>query len=395
MKILIITRSYYPEKTIVNKIAEGLFKRGHNVTVLTAKPSFALGYILPGYQNMSYELSNGIRIHRVDVFPRRNSRHSLVMNDYTFYKNARKWVKKTKEKFDVVYTYCYSPVSNISAGNLYKKLHKVPHIAHVVEFSPDDALNRRFTFKYSLNYLFLYFYARHTYRKTDGLIIPSPVYEEYVRKVLKIKKLSMTYIPHTPLIEEGIVNPYIYKKGFNIVFYGDVDKTHILSILPEAMNKVARKDIYFHIIGKGKFSKDLLEQINNNHLDERIILHGDKPLADIPNCFTNADACYYSLTNKGYKGRAIDDKLIFMMSQKKPIIAVIEGDGEEVLKETGGGYILKDNVDDLVFAISKAASASKKEIETKGNNNYEYFLKHYQINTVVGEIESVLLKKCL
>ena len=43
MKILIVSKSYYPEKTIVSKIAEGLYKRGHNVTVLTSKPSFALG----------------------------------------------------------------------------------------------------------------------------------------------------------------------------------------------------------------------------------------------------------------------------------------------------------------------------------------------------------------
>ena len=82
-----------------------------------------------------------------------------------------------------------------------------------------------------------------------------------------------------------------------------------------------------------------------------------------------------------------------MMSQKKPIIAVSEGDNEEVLKESGGGYLLKDNVDDLVFTITKTATTNKKELENKGSNNYEYFLKHYQISNIIAEIESVLLKK--
>ena len=195
MKILIISKSYYPEKTIVSKIAEGLYKRGHNVTVLTAKPSFALGYILPGYQNISYELVNGVKVHRVDVKSRRNTRYSLLRNDFYFYKNSRKWVKKTKEKFDVVYTYGYPPVSNLSAGNLYKKLHKTPHIAHAVEFSPDDAITRSYTFKHSPNYICLYLYARHAYKKVDELIISSPIYEEYVRKVLRLKKLNTTFIP--------------------------------------------------------------------------------------------------------------------------------------------------------------------------------------------------------
>ena len=395
MKILIISKSYYPEKTIVSKIAEGLYKRGHNVTVLTAKPSFALGYILPGYQNISYELVNGVKVHRVDVKSRRNSRYSLLRNDFYFYKNSRKWVKKTKEKFDVVYTYGYPPVSNLSAGNLYKKLHKTPHIAHAVEFSPDDAITRSYTFKHSPNYICLYLYARHAYKKVDELIISSPIYEEYVRKVLRLKKLNTTFIPATPLIEEGLNNPYPYPKGFNILFYGDIDKSHILNMLPEAMNKVSRPDIFIHLVGKGKLSKDLLEQINYYHLGDRIILHGDKPLKDVPNYFAGADACYLSLSNKGYAGRAINEKLIYAMSQKKPIIAVMEGDGEEVLKESGGGLILKENVDDLVFTITRAANMNKKELENKGSNNYEYFLKHYQINNIVAEIESVLLKKSL
>ena len=395
MKILIISKSYYPEKTIVSKIAEGLYKHGHNVTVFTAKPSFGLGYILPGYQNISYELVNGVKIHRVDVKPRRNSRHSRIRNDRYFYHNSRKWVKRTKEKFDVVYSYGYAPATTLSAGNLYKRLHKVPHIAHVTEFSPDDILMRKYTYKYSPDYLFLYFSARHIYKKLDELIIPSPIYEEYVRKVLKLKKVNTTFIPAVPLIEEGIVNPYQYKKGFNIVYYGDIDKNHILSMLPEAMNKVSRPDIFFHLFGKGKYSSELLEEINRLNLGDRIILHGDVPLNDVPNCFTKADACYLSISDKGYAGKAINEKLIFMMSQKKPIIAVMEGDGEEVLKESGGGFILKDNVDDLVFTVTKAANMNKKELEIKGNNNYEYFLKHYQISNIIADIESVLLKKGL
>ena len=395
MKILIVSKSYYPEKTIVSKIAEGLYKRGHNVTVLTSKPSFALGYILPGYQNMSYELVNGVRVHRVDVKPRRFSRHSLILNDFSFFRNSRKWVRKTKEKFDVVYSYGFAPVTDLSAGNLYKKLHKTPHIAHIVEFSPDDVLSRNYTFKYSPNYIALLLTAKNIYRKTDELIISSPIYEEYVRKVLHIKKVKTTFIPSLPLIEEGIVNPYEYDKGFNIIYHGDIDKFHILSILPEAMEKVSRKDVYFHLFGKGKLSKDLLEDINRRNLGERIILHGDKPSSDILNCYANADACFVSLSNKGYAGKAINEKLIFAMSQKKPIIAVMEGDGEEVLKDCGGGLLLKDNVDDLVFTITKAASMNKKELAAKGNANYEYFLKHFNLNNVIAEIESVLLKKCL
>ena len=319
----------------------------------------------------------------------------MLRNDYTFYKNSRKWVKKVKEKYDVVYSYGLPPVSSLSAGNLYKKKNHVPHIAHLIELSPDDLLSRNYTFKYSLDYFVTLFSAKHYYRQPDELLISSPIYEEYLKKVLKLKKVNTTYVPNIPLIEEGIINPYQYKKGFNIVYYGDIDKLHILDRLPEAMDKVSRKDIYFHFFGKGKFSSELLEQIKQYGLTERLILHGDLPLNDVPNCFTNADACFLSLSDKGYLGKAINDKLIFMMAQKKPIIGVLEGDNAEVIKDSEGGLVIKDNVDDIVFAIQRMASFSKKELEIKGNNNYEYFLKHFSLNDVVADIESVLLKKGL
>lgn len=395
MKILIITKNYYPEKTVVSKIAEGLFKRGHNVTVLTAKPSFGLGYILPGYQNISYELYNGVKVHRVDVSPRRKSRFSLAKNDFYFYKNTRKWVRKTKEKYDVVYSYGYSPATDLSAGNLYKKKHKTPHIAHIIKASPDDNVYKQYIFKYTPIYFALFFISRHIYRKPDELIISSPVYEEYIKKALRIKKANTTFIPSLPLFEEGAINPYPYKDGFHIVSYGDIDKSHILYLLPQAMEKISRKDIYFHLVGKGKLAKDLLDEINRHNLGDHIILHGDKPLEDVQNYFTNADAIYLSLSNKGYSGKAIDEKLIFAMSQKKPIIAVMDGDGAEVLKESEGGFLLKENVDDLVYTISRAASTSKEELLKKGTRNYEYFLKHYSLMNIIADIESVLLKKCL
>jgi len=395
MKILIISKSYHPEKTIVSKIAEGLYKRGHNVTVLTAKPSFGMGYILPGYQNISYELVNGVKVHRVDVKPRRKSRYSLFRNDRYFYKNSRKWVKKTKEKYDVVYSYCDSLATNLSAGNLYKKLHKVPHIAQLVSIAPDDCLAKRYTLKYTLDVVTLYFLSRHAYKMADELIVSSPLYIDYVKKNLRLKKANVTYIPNLPLIENGIKNPYIYKEGFNIVCYGDVDKMHLLEMVPEAISKVSNPNVYFHLIGNGKLSEDLLEQINALNLGDRVILHGDIPLEDVPNYLENCDACYFSMSNRYYYGRALNNKLIYMMAHRKPIIAIADGDNAEVLKDSGGGLLLNENVDDLVFAIGKAASMDKKELATKANKNYDYYLKHFDLTRTIADIESVLLKKSL
>ena len=83
------------------------------------------------------------------------------------------------------------------------------------------------------------------------------------------------------------------------------------------------------------------------------------------------------------------------MSQKKPIIAVVDGDNAEVVRDSGGGTVIGENVDDLVFAFGKTASLRKSELESRANKNAEYYLKHFKLDNVVADVESVLLKKSL
>ena len=395
MKILIVTRNYYPEDSIVDKIALGFVHRGHTVSVLTGKPNRGHGYVLPGYQNISYELLNGIKVHRVDVVPRRRRQLSIYRNHHSFYKNSRKWVRRTKEIYDVVLSIGKDDFGVLSAGNLYKKLHNVPHIAYICDVWPDKPIADRDTMRLPPFFFLYYLPTRNTYKKVDHLIIGSEIYRDYFKNVMKLKKVEMTYVPRAALLKEGLVDPYPYKKGCNIVYYGPLDELHRLELLPEAMRKVANPDIYIHLYGKGKVATSLLKHINELGLEERIILHGDKPINEMPNYFANADACFISSSTRHYTGRALSDELIVMMANKKPIIAMVEGDSENILKESGGGFLLKENVDDLVFAISKTASTSKDVLLEKGEKNYEYFLKHFDISVIIAQIESVLLKKCL
>ena len=397
MKILIVTRDYYPEDSIVDKIAHGLSSHGHTVSVLTGKPNRGHGYVLPGYQNISYELLKGIKVHRVDVVPKRRRQITFYRNYSSFRRNSCRWVRKTKERYDVVLTFAKNDVGVLAAGNLYKKLHRVPHIAYVNDVWPDQPTARRNTAKFTPFFFLFYFTARRSYKKADHLIVGSPVYEQYLRKVVRLKNKEMSDIPRAALLKEGLKDPYPYKKGCNIIYYGPIDELHILDLLPEAMRKVANPNVYIHLFGKGraKYTNNLLKHINELGLEERIILHSDKPLEEMPNYFANADACIISASNHRYTGRALSDELIVMMAYKKPIIAMLEGDGEEVLKESGGGFLLKENVDDLVFAISKTGSSSKELLKEKGNKNYEYFLKHFDITVIISKLESILLKKGL
>ena len=49
MKILIITQYFYPENLRINDLSFSLQKKGHDISVLTAKPNYPKGKIYTGY----------------------------------------------------------------------------------------------------------------------------------------------------------------------------------------------------------------------------------------------------------------------------------------------------------------------------------------------------------
>ena len=59
MKILIVSKVYYPEFFSVNQVAEKFVKDGHEVTVITSIPNIGFNENLPPYR-LKFEL----------VFPR-------------------------------------------------------------------------------------------------------------------------------------------------------------------------------------------------------------------------------------------------------------------------------------------------------------------------------------
>ena len=122
MKILAICQYYYPENMVFTNICEELVKQGNNVTVLTGKPNYGYGEIIPEYKKVKFEVINGVKVHRVNLIARKKSRLSIINNYLSFWSNSKKWIRNCKENYDIIYSMSMSPVTILSSGNLYKKI---------------------------------------------------------------------------------------------------------------------------------------------------------------------------------------------------------------------------------------------------------------------------------
>ena len=390
MKILVVCQYYYPENMVITNICEELVKYGNDVTVLTGKPNYGYDQIIPEYKNIKYEDINGVKVHRVNLIARKKSRFSIIQNYLSFWANSKKWVKNCKEKYDIVYSMSMSPVTILSAGNLYKKKHHVKHIVHCVDLWPESVLVTNAVRKKSLTYRILYKWSRDLYKEVDHVIIGSPSYKEYFEKVLKLeKKTSFVALPS--LIEKNEAEPHNYENKFNILYCGNLGIIQLINLIPEAMEKVSNKDVQFHVIGMGPKTDELKKLIKDKGLEKRVIYHGPIPAKKAASFFASADVLYVSLKGEGYVGKTIPNKLVMSMAFGKPIIGVLEGDGKDVLLASGGALVSNADKSAIAAAIDKMAALPESERKRLGSLNRAYFEKHFSIKKTGEAINTILL----
>lgn len=394
MKILAVCQLYYPENIVFTNICEELVKNGNEVTVLTGKPNYGYGEILPEYKNVKYEEINGVKIYRVNLVARKKSRFSIIRNYLSFWRNSKRWIRKCKEKYDIVYSMSLSPVTIISAGNLYKKKHGVKHVVHCVDLWPESVLITHAVRKNSLMYKILYRWSKSLYEKVDHVIVGSPSYNEYFENVLKLQKKT-TFVPLPSLVESNEAEPYRYEKAFNVLYCGNLGLIQNIETIPEAMNLIDNKDIQFHVIGMGPKSDTLVRLIKENNLEDKVIYHGPIPAKKAAAYFASADALYVSLKDEGYVGRTIPNKLVMSMAFAKPIIGVIGGDGKELLEQSGGGIICQNNHQEIANAILEMYGKTNEERKKLGLLNQNFYNNNLSIKMCGEKVKKVLSDELL
>lgn len=390
MKILIVCQYYYPENFVISNISSELVKKGHDVTVLTAKPNYGFGKIVEGYENISYEEIDGVKVHRVNIYPRKNSRLSIIKNYLSFWRNSKKWVRNCKEKYDIVYSMSLSPVTILSAGNLYKKKHKIKHVVHCVDLWPESVLITHAVKRNSIFYKVLYKWSRKLYSQVDKVLISSPSFKQYFETVLKLSVDNISYLPQPSLHSDSDLKPFEYKKKFNILYCGNLGIIQLIDLIPEVMKEIDNPNICFNVIGMGPKTDSLVNKIKQYGLEDKLVYHG--PIASKQACayFKSADVLYVSLSKDGYVGKTIPNKLMMSMAFAKPIIGVLSGDGRDVLNASKGGIVCDENINEIKNAITSLYEMSIEERKNLGELNKVYYQDHFSLDIVVDSLESFL-----
>lgn len=394
MKILIVSKVYYPEFFSVNQVAEQFVKDGNEVSVITSIPNIGFGENLPEYKGVKEETLNGVKVYRLRCVPRKNKgKFNIIANYLSFWRKSKAFVSHFKEEFDIVLSFVISPVISMAAANKYAKKHNVPHINICEDLWPESTVAVGSIKKDSLTYKFLLKWSKDLYKQVDKVIVSSPSFVDYFKNVLELPDKEYIYI-NQPILkgEKTDLPPFEYKGKINIVYAGNIGTVQLVDKLIDAMKLVKSKDVNLHLLGTGSQLDLILNKIEESGLSDRITYHGKFPIEQVETYFVNADALVVILKDNGPVGKTIPNKVVQYLSYKKPIIGVIKGDGKDLLIKAGGSLFADETPEDIAKAFDKIASMGDKEKLSMGESNLKYYKDNLTNDKLIQSIEGVLTK---
>ena len=392
MKILVVCQFYYPERFTVSDICAELVSLGHDVSVVTGKPNYCYNEIIPAYRKVKYEIIDGVKVHRVNLYPRKQSRLSIIRNYLSFHRNAKAFMRRFNEQFDVVLSVSLSPVISIAPAVLYAKKHKVKHVLHCLDLWPESTVVTGAVKKDSPMYKMLFRWSRNLYLACDKIMVSSPSFADYFKEVLHIIDKPFPYVPQPSLGVHENLPPATFKKKYNFVYVGNIGTLQLIDEIAEAGKIIGtRGDVEVHLAGMGLQSENLKKYIADNSLKDIVTYYGPLPLEKAVTLYADADALIVPLKEGGTVGKTIPNKLVQYLKYGRPIIGSLSGDGRDVLVKTKGAVLADQNAESIAKAMETIIDLPTDKKEEMGRQNKLYYEEHFEIRRVAQLIERELL----
>jgi len=386
----------------LNELVKDLVKDGHEVTVLTGEPNYPSGEILESYRNNPSEYSSyfGAEIIRTKLRPRKSGGVNLVLNYSSFVVSACLTVKRrlSKRKFDAVFVFQSSPVTVALPALLYKKMTGTPVFLWVQDLWPDTLSAVGFT----NNKLILGAVGKlvsFIYKRCDLILCQST---HFIKNVAKYNhdNVPTEYLPNwaddvfslpptcsTPNYEK--LDGY-----FDILFAGNIGDAQDFPAILDAAEKIKGRMIRIVVVGVGSLYEWVEQQVSERGLEGVVVLLGRHAIEYMPSFYSKADALLATLAKKEIFTMTIPSKVQTYLAAGKPVIAMLDGVGAEVINEAQCG-IACDSGDSAALATSMIALSELDEgtLSVMGASGKSYYHENFEKNMLREKLVSIFQNK--
>lgn len=398
MKILFVCQYFYPEVFRGNDIAFHWAEEGHDVHVVCGVPNYPDGVFHKGYGwfKKRHETVNGVRVTRLPIIPRGNNKIMLMLNYFSY--SVVAWVyvlfHAMFHKYDRVFVQQLSPIMMSAPGVLYKKLRRVPLYTWVLDLWPESltaagGINNQYVLA------FFKHFVNNEYKHSDKIMISSRSFEKSILEYGDYKDKIIYYPQWSDGNNGQDIKPDkapVIPDGFKLMFAGAVGEAHGFECtMQAALLTKEHKDIKWIIVGDGRKLNWVKQFVKENRLEETVYTLGRFPSDTMPWFFNNADIMLVTLNDNPLFNLYAPAKISSYMAAAKPIIAVLNGEGAEVIKEADCGWsIPAGDAKALAQLTIELSKMDPSLLSKKGANAAKYYIEHFDKEKCLERLDKLM-----
>lgn len=404
MNIVIICHYFHPEigapSARLYEMAKHWVREGHQVQVVTCFPNHPTGIIPEKYRGKRYieETVDGIKVHRNFVYATPNKGFlKKTLGHISFMFSSVLFSINKIERPDLIIT--SSPTFfSIYSGLFFRRVKKVPFVLEIRDLWP-AAIVELGVLKNKLIIKILEKIELGFYRKSNSLVMVTNSFKQnLINRGIPEEKIEVLTNGYEEELyfkrEEDIELSKEYKIGnkFVVEYVG----AHGISQALDKIILVADKlksypDIVFLFVGEGA-EKDKLQEMTDNLKLNNIIFVDSQPKKEIPRFYSVADVCLISLKKIDLFQTFIPSKMFEIMGCGVPLVASVEGEAAEILKESGAAIVTGcEDVEAIAGAILKLKNSPSLSLEM-AKSGMEFVKQRYSRRIIAENYIHVLEK---
>lgn len=396
MRVLIISQYFHPEEFKINDLARELVGRGHSVSVLTGKPNYPKGEYFQGYEYAGVVKEDyfGAEVIRVPLRKRGSGGAlNLVRNYLSYVVNANRYIRRHRMAFDEMICFGTSPITQAFPMICCKNRYGGKAMLWVQDLWP-ESVTAAGGVKNRLVLRALEKMVTWIYERCDVLMVQSEGFKESILSKGNFSE-KIVFVPNWAedlYLEKRFVEPEkvreIMPKGFKVMFAGNIGVAQDVESIVKAANETRNiPEIKWVIVGDGRAKVRMEELVNQLELTDTVVFTGRYPMEQMPTFFACADVMLVSLKDEYIFSLTIPCKTQSYMASGKPIVSMLNGEGNRIIEEAGCGLTASSgDYKKLANNVVKLYHSDKEELKEMGKRGFEYYLSHFDKKKVVDSI---------
>ncbi|MBE6209747.1 MAG: glycosyltransferase family 4 protein [Rikenellaceae bacterium] len=398
-KVLIISPHFYPEDFKCNEVAFELAKRGYDVTALSDIPNYPQGKFYTGYGffRRRRECVNGVKVIRTAVIPRGKGGGVRIFLNYlsfAFTACIRAIFMAIFHKYDTIIVHQLSPITVGLPALIIKKIRpRTKLLFWVLDLWPESLEVAGGITNPTILGVFERI-AKSCYRNSDKILMSSSGFRKSIcAKGDFLDKLE--FFPNWP--DGDLYGNMDYPipslpSGFNVMFTGNIGEAQDFEHTLDAFRKLKEQgvnNIHLLIVGDGRKKEWVEQYISENKLTDIIHCLGRHPLSAMGAFFAKADVLYLALKDSVIFNLTCPAKLQAYMSAGKPVLAMLNGDGAEIIQEASCGMsVPAGDSEALANALLAMSKLSVEGLAKMGANGKAFCDDNFSFAKNMRNLES-------